>query len=93
MDPEARDFVQFIKGHPKEAEILALKWQEFVKKYPEVASFETAGEFYAWAVKHPEVDRGLLQEILDGKKVQDTYFLLRALPPLLCPFFFCPLFV
>lgn len=69
--------IQLIKESPLEAGVLALKWQEFVERYPDTASFETIGEFNIWIKDHPEVDRDALNEILDGKYVQDAYFLLR----------------
>lgn len=78
MEPEIRNFAQlerFIKERPKEADALASQWQEFAKQNPEVLSFQTAEEFYAWRAQHPE--KHVDENVWAGKEIQDVYFYLR----------------
>jgi len=67
------DIERFIKERPKEADALAFQWQEFAKQNPEVLSFDTADEFYAWAANHPGTDTS----IWTGNEIQEAYFYLR----------------
>src|SRR3989344_5989196 len=77
MDARLKKFIPLIKERPREADFLARKWQEFVRKYPEAFSFETEEELHRWAGKHPEINNEALKDILDGKGVQDAYNLSR----------------
>lgn len=78
MDPEIKNFSEiekFIRSDPRQADVLAGKWHEFIKLYPEVLRFESSEEFYRWTAENPNLH--VDPDVWVGKEITDAYFYLR----------------
>lgn len=79
MDPEIKNFSEienFIRSNPHQADVLAGKWHEFVRLYPEVLQFESSEEFYTWTAENPNLH--VDPDVWVGKEITDAYFYLRG---------------
>lgn len=71
MDPKIRNFdtiEEFIREHPREAQLLVAEWENFVKENPEFAGITDVNQWYekiSWSAINPA--------LFVGKEIQDAY--------------------